>query len=462
MRRRSSIFNKNDMKLSAIHENIFRRLGIDRLNAMQLATSEFSLPGKLMLLAPTGSGKTIAFVIPLLKALKSPQGHVQAVVMAPSRELVLQIAEIIRSVAGPDYKTTAFYGGHSMQEEQRSVEGGIPDIVVATPGRLLDHLRRGSLSLHEVRTLVLDEFDKSLELGFRDEMSRVAGRMRGVETLILTSATAIAELPDFVPAKGLRELDFRGKGEAAPLPRLRVHSVASDKKDKLEGLDSLLRQITTDSGGEAVRTMVFVNHRESAERVYNYLIREGYPAALYHGGLEQADREKAVAMFGNGSAPVLVSTDLGARGLDVDGVGAIVHYHLPLQAETWTHRNGRTARMGAEGDVYVLLAPEEATPEFVDADLTDALELAPAPGAVPAARMQTLHVNAGRKDKISKGDIAGYFMKQAGLRPDELGAIELKDHQAYVAVPAGRGREIIAALAPHKLKNKKVRVTQLR
>lgn len=450
------------MKLSAIHENIFRRLGISSLNAMQLATSEFSLPGKLMLLAPTGSGKTIAFVIPLLKSLKAPSGHVQAVVMAPSRELVLQIAEILRSVAGPEFKTTALYGGHSMLEEQRSIEGGVPDIIAATPGRLLDHLRRGGLSLHEVRTLVLDEFDKSLELGFRDEMSRVYGRMRGVETLILTSATPIAELPEFIPSKGLRELDFRGKGESAPRPRLRVHSVASDKKDKLEGLDALLRHITATGGGEPVRTMVFVNHRESAERVYNYLRREGYPTALYHGGLEQGDREKAVAMFDNGSAPVLVSTDLGARGLDVEGVGAIVHYHLPLQAETWTHRNGRTARMGAEGDVYVLLAPEEATPEFIDADLSDAIELDDAPGAVPEARTQTLHINAGRKDKISKGDIAGYFMKQAGLRPDELGTIELKDHQAYVAVPAGRGREIIAALAPHKLKNKKVRVTQLR
>lgn len=452
------------MKLSEIHEKIFHRLGIEALNPMQLATSEFSLPGKLMLLAPTGSGKTVAFIIPLLRSLRRAGGFVQAVVMAPSRELVLQIAEIVRTVAGADYKTVAFYGGHDMAMETRSVEGAVPDIVVATPGRLVDHLRRGTLNLLDVRTLVLDEFDKSLELGFRDEMSRAIRRMPNLDTLILTSATPIAELPDFVPAEGIRVLDFTRDAGAAPAPALRVHSVASDKKDKLEGLDALLRYIADVQGteGEAPKTMVFVNHRESAERVYNFLRREGYPAALYHGGLEQGDREKAVAMFNNGSAPILVATDLAARGLDVEGVRAIVHYHLPLQPETWTHRNGRTARMGAEGDVYVLLSPEEATPDFIDSDLTDAIELPAVPAAVPAARWQTLHVNAGKKDKISKGDIAGYFMKQGGLGPGELGAIELKDHQAYVAVPAGRARETIAAVAPFKLKNKRVRVTQLK
>ncbi|MDE6277610.1 MAG: DEAD/DEAH box helicase [Muribaculaceae bacterium] len=453
------------MNLSSIHEKIFHRLGIRELNAMQLATSEFSLPGKLMLLAPTGSGKTVAFTIPLLRSLGAPDGKVQAVVMAPSRELVLQIAEIVRGVAGKEYKTVAFYGGHAMSEEQRSIEGGMPDIIIATPGRLLDHLRRGELSVHDVHTLVLDEFDKSLELGFREEMSRVVGRMRSLKTLILTSATRIAEMPDFVDVKGLRELDFTGgHGSAAPAPHLRVHSVASDKKDKLEGLDALLRYIAEEDSeaGRKTKAMVFVNHRESAERVSAFLDKQGYRTALYHGGLDQNEREKAVAMFTNGSAPVLVATDLAARGLDIDSVGAVVHYHLPLQPETWTHRNGRTGRMGAEGDVYVLLSPEEATPEFIDEDLTDAIELPPTPGAIPAAPMQTLHINAGKKEKISKGDIAGFFMKQGGLTPGELGMIDLKDHQAYVAVPQGRAREIIAALAPHKLKNTRVRITQVK
>lgn len=450
------------MTLTDIQENIFKLPGIHSLNAMQLATAGFSLPGKLMLLAPTGSGKTIAFAIPLLRTLKKAHGNTQAVVMAPSRELVLQIAEILRQIAGKGYKTAAFYGGHAMIEEQRSTEGGTPDIIVATPGRLLDHLRRGSIRLHEVHSLVLDEFDKSLELGFRDEMSRVMGRMRSLSTLILTSATRIAEFPDFVSTDGLKELDFTSDHGKAPAPKLRVHSVATDKKDKLEGLDALLRHINAGSTGEAPKTMVFVNHRESAERVHGYLLKQTYPVALYHGGLEQAEREKAVAMFNNGSAPVLVATDLASRGLDVEKVAAIVHYHLPLQAETWIHRNGRTARMGGDGDVYVLLSPEEDTPAFIDDDLSDAVELPEAAGPVPVAQMQTLHINAGKKEKISKRDIAGFFMKQAGLKPGELGAIELKDHQAYVAVPAGRGREIIAALSPHKLKNTRVRITQLR
>lgn len=451
------------MKLSEIHEKIFHRLGIKNLNPMQLATSEFSLPGKLMLLAPTGSGKTIAFAIPLLRGMRGPRGYVQAVVMAPSRELVLQITEILRSIAGTDYKVTAFYGGHAMAEEQRSLEGACPDIIVATPGRLLDHLRRSGLQLAEVSTLVLDEFDKCLALGFSDEMSRAMRAMPGIRTLILTSATPMQELPDFVPAEGLRTLDFTASGAEAPAPKLRVHSVASEKKDKLEALDSLLRYISEEhSGSEAPRTMVFVNHRESAERIYSYLRRLGYPVALYHGGLEQNDREKAVAMFANGSAPMLVATDLAARGLDVDDVRAIVHYHLPQQSETWVHRNGRTARMGAEGDAYVLLSPEEDTPEFVDADLTDAIELPTTEAPVPVAPMQTLHINAGKKEKISKGDIAGFFIKQGGISAGQLGNIELKDHQAYVAVPAGTGRDLIERLSPHKLKNTRVRISQVK
>lgn len=450
------------MKLAEIHKRIFERLGIGSLNAMQMATSEFSLPGKLMLLAPTGSGKTIAFLIPLLRGLEAPDNRVQAVVLAPSRELVLQIAEVLRSLLSGDYKSVAFYGGHPFQEEQRSISGGVPDIIVATPGRLLDHLTRKTLTLDRARILVFDEFDKSLELGFQDEMKRIVRDMKNVKTLILTSATEMKDIPGFVDIKGLKTLNFTKDGDAAPVPKLKVHSVASDKKDKLEGLDSLLRYINHESKEDFPKTIVFVNHRESAERVSNYLKTKGYPVTVYHGGNDQNDREKAVATFTAGSTPLMVATDLAARGLDIENVGAIVHYHLPLESETWTHRNGRTARMGADGDVYVLLSPDEDTPEFVDVELTDAIEIPTFEEFdIPKSNIATLHIKAGRKDKISKGDIAGYFMKQGGLTSDELGTIDLKDHQAYVAVPVAKANSLVKTLGPIKLKNKRVRITKV-
>lgn len=452
------------MKLTDIHSAIFHKLGIAELNPMQLAMSEKSLAQPIMLLAPTGSGKTIAFAIGLLRSLgPAGRGFVQGIVVAPGRELVLQVAEVLRSLgAAAGYKTVAFYGGHSMAEEERSLEGGTPDIIVATPGRLVDHIQRGQVSLHDTLALVLDEYDKSVELGFYEDMRKIVGRMVNMKTLILTSATRSSELPDFLPdKKEIHVLDFvTADGDSAPGPKFRYHTVVSEERDKLRALDTLLRSIASD--GQAGRTMVFVNHRESAERVAGYLQDRDFPVALYHGKLEQTDREKAVAMFNNGSAPIMVCTDLAARGLDVEGGGvdAVVHYHMPVTADVWTHRNGRTSRQGAEGDVYIISSEADSPGPFIPRD-APVLELHP-DAPVPEAPMQTLHINAGKKEKISRGDIAGFFLKKGGLEPDELGAIDLKDHCAFVAVRRGLGRKTIENLAPFRLKNTRVRITQVK
>lgn len=195
------------MKQKEILAGIFARTPVRQLNPMQQRMTEIPLSGTFTLLAPTGSGKTLAFAIPLLKSLADPCGRVQAVVIAPSRELVMQIAEVIRPVAA-GYKTVAFYGGHPMQEEIRSL-AVTPDIVVATPGRLLDHLRRGGLDISPARTLVLDEYDKALELGFADEMRRVCRRLSGLRLVMLTSATELDELPDYLPDMRREVIDFR-------------------------------------------------------------------------------------------------------------------------------------------------------------------------------------------------------------------------------------------------------------
>ena len=430
-------------------DRISNRLGITELNDMQQATLALKVPARLLLLAPTGSGKTLAFAIPLLRSLPAPGHGLRGLVIAPTRELVLQTAEVLRVLAAPERKTVALYGGHSVSEEVASLSGN-PDIAVATPGRLLDHIRRGHIDVYGVCSLVLDEYDKSLELGFHEEMRAITGRLRNLKTTILTSATAGAELPDFMDADGFTTLDFTHIGK----PKVEVMKVVSEAADKIDTLDALLRSL------QPRKTIVFVNHRDAAERVYGHLKRAGFPVALYHGGMEQDMREQSLALFENGTATVLVATDLAARGLDIDAVDAVVHYHMPPTPENWTHRNGRTARMGADGKVYVIVSGSDKVPEYISFDNDYDPKLAAEQPVLPAT-LRTLYFNAGKKDKISRGDIAGFLMAKGGLAAPEVGRITLRDHGAYVAVPAAKAREVIKALQPHKIKNKRVRVTQV-
>lgn len=428
-----------------------RERGIDSLNDMQRRMSR--LKGRsALLLAPTGSGKTIAFALPLLMRLGKPGEGVRALVLAPSRELVLQIAGVI-SQAARGYKTLALYGGHPFREEEASLSVA-PDIVVATPGRLLDHINRSTIDLDNVATLVIDEYDKQLELGFEDEMKRICRRLKHVTTRILTSATRLGELPDWLPLSGVKPevLDFTEGG--APAPRPSIVRVGSPSRDKLDTLVDLLRA----RAGESA--IVFVNHRESAERVWKRLRADHIPAGLYHGGLDQPERENALEMFANSTTPVLVSTDLGSRGLDIKGVDAVIHYHMPSSAEAWTHRNGRTARQGASGTVYVITAPEgEDIPEYV---VTDRDWLPPhSEERIDWPHGATLYFNLGKKEKISRGDIVGFLIAKGGLTSEQIGRIQLRDHCALVGVPASEAGRVIAAVAPERIKNKRVKVTRL-
>lgn len=438
------------MTPSQLAEKACTKLGIKALTPMQKAMSKISFPTRTVLLAPTGSGKTLAFAIPFIASLPKDAEGVKGVVMVPTRELALQVGEVLRSIAAPEFKTAVFYGGHSMETEKNALSGQ-PDIIVATPGRLLDHLQRGNLSLFGVQSLVLDEYDKSLELGFLQEIGSIVGRMRNVRNIILTSATKLTEIPDFLGAGPFKILDYTAQDEAKP--EILFRKVESPSADKLDTLVALLR----DYAGKKV--IVFVNHRDAADRVYKHLKALRFPVGLYHGGLEQDDREKALLLFANGSTPVLVSTDLAARGLDITGVDAVVHYHLPLSPEAMTHRNGRTARMGAQGEAFAIVSDSDKLPDFFPALDNYWPEGKNEP---QAAEWATLFINAGKRDKISRGDIAGFLIHKGGLKPDEVGKIDVKDKYSFVAVPASKARVTATNLAPHKLKNTKVRVTQLK
>lgn len=440
------------MKEKEILSNIKERLGIESLNEMQRAMIDSSAEqGDIVLLSPTGSGKTLAFLIPLLKELHHPGGKLQAVIIAPSRELVIQIDRIVRAIAS-QHKVTCCYGGHSVADERQSL-AVVPSIIVSTPGRLLDHINRNHIDVYSTRLLVLDEFDKSLELGFHDEMQRILRRMPNIARRILTSATMIDEFPAFLRLHRERIVNFLADKKELD-SRLTVWSVRSDAKDKLQAALSLLQSISPG------RTIIFANHRESAERIHGFLVQKGVSAGLYHGGLDQQEREVAITLFNNGTNLVLVTTDLGARGLDIADVVSIIHYHLPQSREIYTHRNGRTARVAANGNVYVLLAPDEKVPEFIT--FNDELTLDnDNTSAELKSQVASIHFNAGKKEKISRGDIVGFIANNGGITVQEIGTISLHDHYAIVAVPRAKVDDILSRITRLKIKNKRVRITPI-
>ena len=402
----------------------------------------------ITLLSPTGSGKTLAFLIPLLKRLKPANDKVQAVIIAPSRELVLQIFEITRAIAS-GHKVTCCYGGHNAADEKQSL-AVVPSIIIGTPGRLLDHLMRGNVDLYPTRLLVLDEFDKSLELGFQDEMKRIIKRMPNLANKTLTSATMINDYPDFISLNNHVTVNFLYKNSETRA-RMKVWLTRSVMKDKLEALRTLLLCL------DNKRTIVFANYRESVERIYNFLKSNNICAGIYHGALEQIDREKAIAMFNNGSYNILITTDLGSRGLDIDGVAYIIHYHIPTSSEAYIHRNGRTARVDENGEIFILSSPDEKIPDYITTDeafnMTQTTERR---SILPAFR--SLYFMAGKKEKISKGDIVGFLTNNSLLSANEIGKIDVKDHYALVAVPYNKAAKVLEQISTCKIKNKKVKI----
>ena len=441
------------MKEKEILEGVRNRLGITELNDMQKEMmAKASESRDIILLSPTGSGKTLAFTIPVLKMMKPSTGRIQCVVIAPSRELVIQIAGVMRE-AGKVFRVVALYGGHKVEDEVNSLKV-VPDIIVATPGRLLDHSVRHNLELLPVRILVLDEFDKTLELGFEDEMEKLIRRMKNVSRILLTSATKTDVLPDFLKLDNPITFDYSDRNENVR-ERMTVRKVIADSHDKLEGLLTLLHNINY--GKENLeKAIIFVNHRESAERVYDFLRKNKVATVLYHGALEQKERETGVALFNNGSRPVLVATDLAARGLDIEKVQSVIHYHQPLTEESFIHRNGRTARVDKEGDIYLLLGPEEKLKEYVSADgeliLDDQKE------ADLTQKFMTLYINGGKREKLSKGDILGFFVKECHVPADAIGKIDVFDHYALAAVKEGKVSELLNISEGKKLKGEKRRI----
>ncbi len=418
-------------------------IGIANLNEMQMASLKANESGRdVILLSPTGSGKTLAFLLPLLRQLKADEQGVQAIVIAPSRELALQIEEVFKSFKS-DFRVGCCYGGHSFEQERRMLQTP-PSLLIGTPGRLLDHIDQESFKTDGVRFLILDEFDKALELGFQDDMEDIIKELPNVKKRMLTSATKAEEIPSFVKIHNPMILDYLGEnGQEIKLTRYIVHS---PEKDKLETLLKLVSQI----GNEP--TLIFVNYRESVDRVADFLRKKGVDCKSFHGGMEQVDREKSLFQFKSGTSYLMVSTDLASRGLDILDVKHVVHYHLPVNQEAYTHRNGRTARMFAEGNAYVILHGEEKLPDYLDE--TDFQDFALAKEALPLkpSKWVSLYIGKGKKDKISKGDIAGFLMKKGLLSKEQVGQIEVQDNCAFVSIPRSELKSVLERIKNEKIK----------
>lgn len=443
------------MKEKEIRALLSEKEGISELNPMQERMLQAGSEKRdIILLSPTGSGKTVAFGVPLLKMLKNPTGQVQAVIIAPSRELVIQITGVLRNIAG-EFRVIPLYGGHKVEDEVNSLKV-TPDIVVATPGRLLDHAVRRNIDLLPTRILVLDEFDKSLELGFEEEMEKIVKRMKNLSRIILTSATDASTIPEFLPINNPIILNFL-EGNESLRKRMRINRVVSEDRDKLQSLLKLLRNIGGKDGLPPERTIIFVNHRESAERIYEFLKKNRVSCTLYHGALDQQKRESALAAFNSGVKPILVATDLAARGLDIEGVQNVVHYHMPLTPEAYTHRNGRTARVTNEGDVYLLVGPDEELADYIRPDSDFGLSES-AEGNLQSG-MELLYITGGKREKVSRGDILGWMVKEAGVGASEIGKISVFDHYSLVAVKEDEAQKIINASRAKKIKGEKRKIT---
>ncbi len=438
------------MDISKHLDAYLERLKIKSLNEMQRTALEASRRhSELIVLSNTGSGKTLAFLLMMLSQIDDTKNNTQVLILVPSRELVLQIDEVFRKL-GTGLKVTLCYGGHKREiEEQNLVQP--PHILVGTAGRLADHIRRKNIQTDFIRTLILDEFDKTMELGFQDEMAFILSALTAVENKILTSATLNEQWPDFLQLKEPFMFNCIAHNEEASNAALEIITLFSPEKDKINTLFNFLCFANNRP------CIIFCNHRDAVERVAQLVADKGIRTTYYHGGMEQRERESELCMFKNGTSTVLVTTDLASRGLDIAGIRYIIHYHLPADEDVFTHRNGRTARMHDFGTAVLVISADEKIPDFIPDELPE-IDV-PATNPLPAkTQWNTLYISLGKKDKVNKIDIVGFFSKAAQLKKDDIGLIEVKDHYAFAAIRKSKISETLRLIRDHKLKGKKVKI----
>ncbi len=443
---------------------VLRELGYTTPTPVQRASIPRLLAGQdVIAQASTGTGKTAAFSLPLLARLSMEARVPSALVLCPTRELSAQVAREIRRLGRKQkgLRVLVLAGGELRRRQTESLHQGA-HVLVGTPGRVHDHLRRGDLKLEEVRTVVLDEADRMLDMGFSEDMDAILGALPAGRQTALFSAT----FPESIEAMSQRHqrapvrITVESEIEA---PEIRELAIKTEPAQRLETLLSVLKAYPHESA------IVFTNFKASVAEVEKALVREGRSVAPLSGDLEQFDRDRVMAKFRNGSVRVLVATDVAARGIDVSAIDLVVNYEVPTRAELYVHRIGRTGRAGQRGVAVSLLVPadkphvlaiEALTGQPIErVALPKASELpARSPAAARDAKMDTLRILGGRKDKVRPGDILGALTGEAGVAGDDVGKIEIHDTFSFVAVSRAVSREALKRLQAGRIKGKRFRV----
>lgn len=421
--------------------------GFESFNTLQQEVIEKSnTSNNLLILSQTGSGKTLAFLIPLILRLKTNSLHIQALIIVPSRELAQQIESVFKSLK-TNYKVLTCYGGHAMRVEEKSLTEP-PAVLIGTPGRICDHITRNNLNLSHTNQLVIDEYDKCLELGFEDQMNFISRHLDALNQTSLVSATKLATYPTYLSFENPEIINHLTVSEH---PEITFFNFPVTSKTKYESLFQLLCSFN----GE--QTIVFCNFREATEQITDFLRDKGFESICYHGGMDQDERERSLLKFRNNSYHTLICTDLGARGLDIPEIQHVVHFQYPHNKEAFIHRNGRTARMKADGSVYLLLNSDEDMPEYITLPaLTYQL-----PTIIPNpvfTQWITLYISGGKKDKINKIDLVGFLIQKGRLHKEDIGLIIVMDFTSFVAVKRETIKNLLPTITSEKIKGKKWKI----
>ena len=441
------------------------QLGYTQMTPIQAAALPPALAGQdLIAQAQTGSGKTATFALALLHRLEAARLQVQALVLCPTRELADQVTQEIRRLAraADNIKVLSLCGGSPMKPQMESLAYGA-HVVVGTPGRLLDHLERGSLSLAALNTLVLDEADRMLDMGFVDDIAavvRVAPKTRQTLLFSATYPEGIAQLSrQFL--REPREIKVAG-AQAAAQTQIRQIAYEVVETERLHAVALALAHFRPAS------TIAFCNTKQQCRDLVDVLSGQGLVALALHGDLEQRDRDQVLIQFANGSCSVLVATDVAARGLDIAQLECVINVDISADVEQHVHRIGRTGRAGATGLALSLASLDEMgrvgrIEQLMGRpfDWAPLDGLSPADGAPLQPAMDTLQILGGRKDKIRPGDILGALTGEAGFTAADIGKINVTDFHSYVAVKRALAREVVKRLANGKLKGRKVKVRRL-
>ena len=428
--------------------NLLINLGIYNLNKMQeVAQNTILKDSNVLLLSPTGSGKTLAFLLPIFQLLNDEIKTVQCLILVPSRELGLQIEQVWKKM-GTNFKVNVCYGGHAIETEIKNLSNP-PAVLIGTPGRIADHIDRQTFKTDTIITLILDEFDKSLQLGFHEQMSFIINKLNKLSKRILVSATSNIEIPKYTRVTNPTILNFiETENEST---NLSTKLVVSKDKDKINTLFNLICSLKS---GAAI---VFCNHRDAAERICDALTEKGIYATYYHGGMDQDERERALIQFRNGSVTYLITTDLAARGLDIPEMNHVIHYHLPAKEDEYTHRNGRTARMLLFGTAYIIIHESEKKLDYVNYKLPN-LNVDTFTTLPKAPAFQTIYISGGKKNKLNKIDIVGFFSQKGKLEKADLGLIEVKDFISFAAVKSAKVKNFLQLIKEEKMKGKKFKI----